>query len=421
MRIFLSYIFLLFTVSAFAQPVASGLIAHYNFDNVECKPFDATGNGANQGFSDTDDAICGCGVFANAMILDGIDDGFVVGGSSVTDLFETEDFTISFYFKSIPEGDNPGVSQVLFSKKAEPCSFMNAFEVLYSPASRFISVQLQEDNDIIGSVSSSVDLLSCWQWVTIIRQASKTSLYINGELKDEVTAPRRVDLTNENPLFIGQAQCEITGTDFSGVLDEVRLYNRALQRSEIETLNLYPDRIANASFSRDTLIFKGSSVPVFLAETCAVSFQWEPEDQVCDGCPDVNIAEPELFPQTTTTFTLSMQDTLGCVARDTFRVTVIDPDTLDCTTAFLPKAFTPNFDGLNDTYGVDNPLVIDELVSFEIFDKWGERVFVTNDALQRWDGAFEGKEMNAGVYLYRIIYTCEGQEFKKTDSFTVIR
>lgn len=421
MRFIFLCLFSLYALFAQAQPVASGLIAHYNFDNAECKPFDATGNGANQGVSITDNAICGCGVLGNAMIFDGIDDGFVVAGNAVTSLFEIDDFTLSFYFKSIPAGDNPGGNQILFSKKQNLCDFDRAFEVSYSPNSRFLTVLMQDDSDNSVTVNSFVDQLSCWQWVTIIRRGVTTLLYINGELKEQIDASERVNITNDNALVIGQAQCDLFDSDFEGLMEDIRFYNRALQRSEIETLNYYPDRIANSSFSRDTLIFKGSSVPIYLAGNCAESFSWEPADQVCDGCTDVTEPTPDLFPQTTTTFTVTMQDSLGCLSRDTLRVTVIDPDTLDCTTAFLPKAFTPNFDGLNDTYGIDNPLVIDELISFEIFDKWGERIFYTTNALERWDGAFLGKEMNAGVYLYRVAYRCEEEEFNKTDSFSVIR
>ena len=420
MKLFFSFAFLFFSVLAlYAQPQA-GLIAHYNFDIEDCEPRDATGNAANEGILNADTSFCSCGVVFDGMLFDGVNDYYTVAGSSVLDLFDTEDFTISFYVKA-PEDDNFPGDQVILSKKSDDCSIVNSFEVTYSPASKFFNVLLSENETVNANVKDFGDILSCWQWVVIIREGLTTFLYINGELKDQKSADSRVNIFNENVLTVGKASCGLFDVNFKGVLDDLRFYNRALERSEIAELNYYPDRIANASFSGDTLIFKGSSVPVRLTDACIEDYNWTPAEQVCDGCTAVTEAEPDLFPQETTTFLVSMTDTLGCEAFDTLRVTVIDPDTLDCTVAFLPKAFTPNFDGLNDTYGIDNPLVIDELISFEIYDRWGERIFATADAAQRWDGSFEGTEMNAGVYFYTVEFVCDGTRRNKTDSFTVIR
>ena len=421
MRLIFSAFFLFFGLCLWAQPTQSGLIAYYNFDNAECAPRDVTGNAANEGISNADTSLCACGADFDGMLYDGENDYYTVAGSSVLDLFDTEDFTISFYVKAAFDGDFGG-EQVIMSKKSDDCSIDNSFEITYSPDSRFISVLLSENADTDGNVRGVGDLASCWQWVTVVRQGLTTFLYINGKLIDENTAARRVNLSNDNVLTVGKAHCNLFDTNFSGVLDDIRFYNRALQRSEIGNLNFYPDRIINASFSGDTLIFKGSGVQTRLNTTgCIESYDWTPAEQVCAGCTEVTDVEPELFPQETTTFTVAMRDTLGCTAFDTLRVTVIDPDTLDCTTAFLPKAFTPNFDGLNDTYGIDNPLVIDELRLLEIFDRWGERIFVTNNAQERWDGSFQGTEMNAGVYFYVIEFVCDGEVRTKTESFTMIR
>lgn len=419
MRLIYTALFALVASVTFAQPTVSGLIAYYNFDNGECKPYDATGNGSNAGILQNEPSQCACGVLNTAINFTEGNNWYTVAGSVVLDLFDTEDFTVSMYFK-VPNSDD-AVEQVLMSKKSDDCSITNSFEITYSPNSRFVDVLLQQNDNVGGSISAFIDGEACWQWITIVREGLKTLLYINGELKSEVTASERVNLQNDNVLTIGKAHCSERHNNFKGVFDEIRLYNRALSKSEVKGLDMYPDRIATASLSRDTLIFKGSTVPVRLSNTCATEFTWTPADQVCEGCTEVTDATPDLAPQTTTTFTVSMQDTLGCIAQDTLRVTVIDPDSLDCSVAYLPKAFTPNFDGLNDTYGIDNSLVLDDIVSFEIFDKWGERVFYTTEAEERWDGSFNGTEMTAGIYIYKVVYLCDGNEKTTIDSFTVIR
>lgn len=66
----------------------------------------------------------------------------------------------------------------------------------------------------------------------------------------------------------------------------------------------------------------------------------------------------------------------------------------------VPNAFTPNGDGLNDTF---KPVVNIELVrqfSMTIYNKWGERIFETSDATKGWDG----ENAMAGVYVWVISY-----------------
>lgn len=87
---------------------------------------------------------------------------------------------------------------------------------------------------------------------------------------------------------------------------------------------------------------------------------------------------------------------------------------------FVPNAFTPNGDGRNEIYRISNPFAID-LISFEIYDRWGSRVFATENALDGWDGNFKGQQMNPGVLLYRIRFRCDGQEEIAFGSFTLIR
>ena len=79
---------------------------------------------------------------------------------------------------------------------------------------------------------------------------------------------------------------------------------------------------------------------------------------------------------------------------------------------FLPNAFTPNNDGVNDTYG---PLCegITEY-SFMIFNSWGEQIFESTDTNHWWDGKFKSKHVPTGVYVWVIDYrsACE-KRFRK--------
>ena len=68
---------------------------------------------------------------------------------------------------------------------------------------------------------------------------------------------------------------------------------------------------------------------------------------------------------------------------------------------YLPQAFSPNGDGLNDEFGV---LAAGDvtIVSFEIYNRWGNQVFRTVDAEEKWDGTIDGKEAISDTYVYYV-------------------
>lgn len=69
----------------------------------------------------------------------------------------------------------------------------------------------------------------------------------------------------------------------------------------------------------------------------------------------------------------------------------------------IPNAFTPNGDGLNDVFSP----VSQELVSYSVtlYNRWGERIYTSEEPQQGWDGSFRGAPSPEGVYYYHIAYT----------------
>ena len=63
----------------------------------------------------------------------------------------------------------------------------------------------------------------------------------------------------------------------------------------------------------------------------------------------------------------------------------------------IPNAFTPNHDILNDIF---KPVFVGDIQSyhFEIFNRWGEKIFETEDINAGWDGGYKGKDCPAGIY-----------------------
>ncbi len=384
---------------------SDGLVAYYPFD--DCTAEDASGNDSNGVI--IGNPGCDCGVVGNAINLDGSDDRILFLGT-ISNFFKTKDFTVSLFVKPTT---TLGTLNVL-SKRTD-CTDDAAFAISMTPAANNITCKFSENSSKNTSVSSNIDFGPCWQHITVIRKGSKTEFYLNGILRDESTAVSRVDLDNNGVLNIADGACVgTTDNRFKGLIDEFRIYDRALDREEVEELFavLAPDRIETP----DTLIYLGNSVDIRTSNTCANEFSWTPADDVSNTI----IAEPTITPTETRTYNLNFVGDF-CIAFDSIRITVIDPDDLDCNEIFLPKAFTPNEDGRNDSYGISNPFAVQNLITLEIFDRWGSRVFFTDDPFMTWDGTFQGKEMNPGILLYKVRYMCNNEEKVNVGSLTIIR
>ena len=112
---------------------------------------------------------------------------------------------------------------------------------------------------------------------------------------------------------------------------------------------------------------------------------------------------------------------LQCTAIDTIKIKIIDPKDLECNKVFFPNAFTPNGDNLNEQFFISNPYAIEDLTIFEIFDSWGGKIFSTTDKFAHWDGTFNGKVLNPGVYLWKVRFRCRGQDLSQFGSVTIMK
>lgn len=78
---------------------------------------------------------------------------------------------------------------------------------------------------------------------------------------------------------------------------------------------------------------------------------------------------------------------------------------------YIPNAFSPNGDGLNSTFF---PLGFFEFTSMEIYNRWGEQLFYTEEVGNGWDGTFDGNDAHTGVYFYVIRYELPDEEGRLT-------
>lgn len=129
--------------------------------------------------------------------------------------------------------------------------------------------------------------------------------------------------------------------------------------------------------------------PFFLsAESPGATYNWQ------DGS---NGSDFEV--KTSGSYQVTVTNTCGSISRN------IQVELLDCLEFYLPNAFSPNDDGINDIFFVQGGGSSASIESFRIFDRWGALVFEAeniqaNDPSKGWNGKFQSKVMVPGVYIY---------------------
>jgi gliding motility-associated-like protein len=95
----------------------------------------------------------------------------------------------------------------------------------------------------------------------------------------------------------------------------------------------------------------------------------------------------------------------SCSGSDTVKVGWGDCD------IYLPSAFTPNNDGLNDYFGVLKGFSSKRFL-LEVFNKWGQPVFSSTDINQKWDGTYKKSKQPGGAYVWILYYTNSKNEHR---------
>ncbi len=392
--------------AAQGQVPTDGLLSYYSFDDGTAT--DQAGN-SNGVLSDIPPTL-GCGVLGNALFFDG-EENFVdlLGSVSDGDYFQDRGrFTVSFFFQA----DSPFGTHDILSKRTN-CNPENAFAIRYTPASRTISIEITENASRSAQIVHQVSESHCWIHIAIAKSENAQRLYINGEFVENAGIMANIDLTSAANLKIADSPClGTTDRRFSGLLDELRFYLRPLREEEIRNLYLASDQIRTS----DTTVYLGDDLILVGEASCATMYNWLPAGDLATPSELVTRASPD---QTTTYFLEYLYD--NCTAMDSVVVRVIDPSEVNCGKVPMPTAFSPNSDGRNDEFYISNPFSIQTLERFEIFDKWGNKVFETNNINERWDGSYHGQMVNPGIFIYKLKYSCGGDDLTASGSVMVLR
>ncbi|MCC6371515.1 MAG: gliding motility-associated C-terminal domain-containing protein [Bacteroidia bacterium] len=130
----------------------------------------------------------------------------------------------------------------------------------------------------------------------------------------------------------------------------------------------------------------------------------------CNECPQTRV-----FPSQNGCYVVEAQNEFGCKTSDRVCLTITREFSM-----FTPNSFTPNNDGLNDLFYVYGDNLND--LHLEIFNRWGQLVFESNEQANGWDGQLNGKDCAQDVYVYRLSYKgLNGKTYSKTGDVKLLR
>ncbi len=143
------------------------------------------------------------------------------------------------------------------------------------------------------------------------------------------------------------------------------------------------------SAGKDKAIGWGEMVQLSVTE--GETFNWFPSLGLsCTDCQN-----PIANPLETTNYSVTVRGSNGCTTVASVTIEVESP-------LYIPNAFTPDNDGLNDEF---KPVIKDvHDYCFQIFDGWGRQIYETKNIQEAWNGTFRGEICQQDVYVYKITF-----------------
>lgn len=235
---------------------------------------------------------------------------------------------------------------------------------------------------------------------TITFLASPNNAFTNLNYSWEVNG---VGSGTNNPIFVSS---NLAAGD---VVSVHLLYNDVcgnLNNVTSNTLTIAANPIVNAG--SDVTIVEGNSIVLSGLSSIIGIYNWSPSSTLNDP----TILNPSATPLETTEYTLTVTSPQGCIASDKVLIKVDDSNLA------IDNSFTPNDDGINDTWIIHHLELYPEL-DLKIFNRWGNLLYEQSNSYIPWDGRFKGESLPSETYYY-VLDLGNGQEAIK-GTVTIVR
>lgn len=183
-------------------------------------------------------------------------------------------------------------------------------------------------------------------------------------------------------------------------------------------LTIEPKPNASIYVTSDT-IQAGVSIPLISTNTNATGYLWYGNAYFTDP----NLPNTNAILNNAAWIYLTVTNSNNCSNTDSLFMRMENNDGDNCEDAylFIPNTFTPNQDGINDTYKIISLNI--NVKSFLIFNRWGAKVFEASTYNDSWNGKFTNEDCPEGVYYFLIHYdSCADKSNRsKHGSITLLR
>lgn len=195
---------------------------------------------------------------------------------------------------------------------------------------------------------------------------------------------------------------------------EVEDANGCKTQSSVEVTNIESfDNFVVTSSS--TQVYDGNTITLEATYLDGFDYTWTPSDYLSK--PHYYVTNATVYE--TTTYVVFVTDNKGCYKEDSITV-YAEYVQCDKPNIYVPNIFTPNNDGKNDVITVSGDYI--DHINFAIYDRWGEKVFETEDVSQSWNGTFRNEPCQPGVYYYRLeVYCIGGKVYLTGGDITLVR
>ena len=187
----------------------------------------------------------------------------------------------------------------------------------------------------------------------------------------------------DNPFINNPLASPLTTTSYSVIVSDSVLCG--IDTAYV-TITINPIPVVTA-IPIDTSILLGSSIQ--LSVSGALNYNWTPSTGLdCYSCDN-----PIATPSNNITYYVVGTNIYGCSNIDSVIIRF-------SSVIYVANAFSPNNDGYNDVFRIRGSGI--KNIIFSIYDRWGKKMFETDDISEGWDGKYKNKIVNDGVYVYHM-------------------
>lgn len=207
----------------------------------------------------------------------------------------------------------------------------------------------------------------------------------------------------------GAYAIELTVTDFLGCVG-----------TATASATVYPVPDANFAATPQPVSILEPAIQFIDLTTDAVVNAWSWDFGVTGILSDTSVIQhPEYVYQDTGSYLVQLVVSTAYGCRDSIvKLVRIDDD----YELYVPNAFSPNGDGVNEVFLPMMSGVLIDSYSLYVFDRWGNKVFETSELYKGWDGTFRGDMVQEDVYVWKLeLRTTEGTKKRAHGSVSVLR